>query len=107
MLLEKLYKKISKFLRRMEHRIFGPSRKEMLLLSRYNRTLKKEQDKKRNDALKRLIIECSTIKPKSPPKPFKRNNDGYDDRRSQSSPTGSTGDRDDSGEYAYQTGHLF
>ena len=88
----------------MEHRLFGPSRKEMLLLSRYNRAFKKEQDKKRNDALKRLIIECSAIKPKSLPKPFKRNNDGYDDRRSQ---TSSRGDRHALHYHPYQTGHLF
>ncbi len=104
MLSEKLYKRIYKFIRRMEYRLFGPSRKEMLSLSRSNRAFKKEQIEKKNRALKRLLAECSTIKPKSTPKPLKRNSKDYDDRRIEST---TSSDRDDSGEQAYQTGHLF
>ena len=47
MLLEKLERKILKFIKRMRHNIFGPSGAEMLSLSRSNRAFKKEQEAKR------------------------------------------------------------
>ena len=42
MLLEKLDKRIRKFIKRMSHNIFGPSGTEMLLLSRSNRAFRKD-----------------------------------------------------------------
>lgn len=89
----------------MRHNIFGPSGAEMLSLSRSNRAFRKEQEAKRNAALQKLLIECSKIKPQVYNKPPKRSYDDYDERRYDRSR--SSGDRDDSGAQAYQTGHLF
>lgn len=105
MLLEKLERKIRKFIKRMRHNIFGPSGAEMLSLSRSNRAFKKEQEAKRNAALQKLLVECSKIKPQVYHKPPKRSSDDYDGRRYDRSRSSS--DRDDSSAQAYQTGHLF
>ena len=105
MLLEKLERKILKFIKRMRHNIFGPSGAEMLSLSRSNRAFKKEQEAKRNAALQKLLVECSKIKPQVYYKPPKRSSDDYGGRRYDRSRSSS--DRDDSGDQAYQTGHLF
>jgi len=106
MLLEKLDKRIRKFIKRMSHNIFGPCGTEMLLLSRSNRAFRKEQEAKRNAALEKLLIECSKIKPQVYHKPPKRSSDDYDGRRYDDR-SRSSSDRDDSGAQAYQTGHLF
>jgi len=104
MLLEKLDKRIRKFIKRMSHNIFGPSGTEMLSLSRSNRAFRKEQEAKRNAALEKLLIECSKIKPKT----YHKNSRSYDDYINRSyDRSSSSGDRDDSGAQAYQTGQLF
>lgn len=104
MLIEKLCKKINKSLKRMKHNILGPSGKEMIRLARKNRIFLKEQNKKRNESLNKILKEMSKLKIHHSASSKNNSSHTNDYRRNDVS---RSVERDDSGSQAYQTGQIF